>query len=71
MTSELYLKPTEAAEYLRTSVQTLAKRRLYCSEPKFCRIGRAIRYRKSDLDGFMARSCVASTSDKPKDGGVS
>ena len=58
-----YLTPREAAEYLRTSTSTLAKRRLYNDEPKFCRIGRAIRYRKSDLDDFMVRTRVKSTSE--------
>ena len=54
MTPDTYLTPREAAEYLRTSTSTLAKRRLYNDDPKFSRIGRAIRYRKSDLDDFMA-----------------
>ena len=60
---EVYLTPREAAEFLRTSTSTLAKRRLYGDGPKFCRIGRAIRYRKADLDEFMAHTCVRSTSD--------
>ena len=66
MSLDTYLTPREAAEFLRTSTSTLAKRRLYGDGPKFCRIGRAIRYRKSDLDEFMARSRVRSTSDASK-----
>jgi excisionase family DNA binding protein len=69
MTSEVYLTPREAAEYLRTSVSTLAKRRLYNDAPKFCRIGTAIRYRMSDLDEFMAHNRVPSPSDHAKEGG--
>jgi hypothetical protein len=61
----VYLTPREAAEFLRTSTSTLAKRRLYGDGPKFCRIGRAIRYRISDLDEFMTRSRVHSTSVAP------
>ena len=62
---DVYLKPREAAAYIKSSTSTLAKRRLYGDGPKFCRIGRAIRYRKSDLDEFMNRSRVRSTSDSP------
>jgi predicted DNA-binding transcriptional regulator AlpA len=65
---DIYLRPREAAEFLRTSTSTLAKRRLNGDGPKFCRIGRAIRYRKSDLDEFMVRSRVQSTSDTSKSG---
>jgi hypothetical protein len=58
-----YLKPTQAAVYLNSSTSTLAKRRLYGGGPRFSRIGRAVRYAKSDLDQFMAASTVTSTSD--------
>jgi excisionase family DNA binding protein len=60
---ENYFTPREAAEFLRTSTSTLAKRRVYGGGPVFHRIGRAIRYRRADLDEFMARTCVRSTSD--------
>jgi excisionase family DNA binding protein len=69
MSSEVYFTPYEAAGYLRTSVSTLAKRRLYDDAPKFCRLGRAVRYRKSDLDEFMSQTRVRSTSDTSSDGG--
>ena len=68
MTPDTYLTPREAAEYLRTSTSTLAKRRLYNDEPKFCQLGRAIRYRRSDLDEFMARTRVQSASEILDDG---
>jgi excisionase family DNA binding protein len=61
--SDIYLTPREAAEFLRTSTSTLAKLRLNGDGPKYCRIGRAIRYLKSDLDEYMARSRVRSTSE--------
>ena len=67
--NDIYLKPREAAEFLRTSPSTLAKRRLNGDGPKFCRIGRAIRYLKSDLDEYMARSRVQSTSEYVNGGG--
>jgi predicted DNA-binding transcriptional regulator AlpA len=63
---EEYYRAKDAAAYLRTSPSTLAKRRLYGTGPRFCRIGRAIRYRKSDLDEFMASSAVHTTFAKPQ-----
>ena len=39
MTKETYLKPREAAEYLRSSTSTLAKARMYKRGPNFVRIG--------------------------------
>jgi excisionase family DNA binding protein len=56
MITEKYLKPSEAAEVLRSSKSTLAKLRLSGAGPAFVRIGRAIRYRKSDLDCWMNES---------------
>jgi excisionase family DNA binding protein len=63
MTSQYYLTPTEAAQYLRSSKSTLAKLRVYGGGPDFCRIGKAIRYRRSDLDAFMLARRVRSTSE--------
>jgi len=53
---EKYHTATEAAEYLRSSKSTLAKLRLVGSGPAFFRIGRAVRYCRSDLDFWMNRS---------------
>ncbi len=64
MSEETYFTAREAAVYLRTSPSTLAKRRLVGNGPKFCRVGRAIRYRKADLDAFMAATASMSTSDR-------
>ena len=63
MSCEIYMTPREAAAYLKTSPSTLAKRRLFHDAPKFCRIGRAVRYKKTELDDFMLQTRVASTSD--------
>jgi excisionase family DNA binding protein len=60
---EAYFKPHEAAEYLRSSASTLAKKRLNGDGPAFVRIGRAIRYRRSDLDAWMSSSIRTSTSE--------
>ncbi len=48
-----YLKPLEAAQYLRSSPSTLAKLRVYAGGPTYSRIGRAVRYRFADLDAWM------------------
>jgi excisionase family DNA binding protein len=64
MLSVTYLTPPEAANYLRSSVSTLAKLRVYGGGPEFTRIGRAIRYRRTDLDTYMADQLVRSTSEK-------
>jgi excisionase family DNA binding protein len=60
---ETYFRPREAAEYLRSSESTLAKKRLNGNGPPFVRIGRAIRYRRSDLDSWMSSSIRRSTSE--------
>jgi excisionase family DNA binding protein len=59
-----YFTPPEAAEYLRTSVSTLAKLRVYGGGPAFTRIGRAIRYPRTSLDTHMTDQLVRSTSEK-------
>jgi excisionase family DNA binding protein len=59
-----YFTPPEAANYLRSSVSTLAKLRVYGGGPEFTRIGRAIRYRRTDIDTYMADQLVRSTSEK-------
>jgi excisionase family DNA binding protein len=61
---QFYLTPHQAAEYLNSSASTLAKRRLYGGGPRFTRIGRAVRYRKSDLDEFMALNLQRSTFER-------
>ena len=64
MNTEEYLRPTEAAAYLKSSTSTLAKLRCAGGGPCYVRIGRAIRYRKSELDEFMTASRVSSTSEE-------
>jgi predicted DNA-binding transcriptional regulator AlpA len=59
-----YLNPREAAQHLNSSPSTLAKLRLYGGGPRFTRIGRAVRYRRIDLDDFMEKNLVSSTSEK-------
>jgi excisionase family DNA binding protein len=62
--SEKYLKPSEAAELLRSSKSTLAKRRIYGGGPPFLRIGRVIRYRQSDLHRWMDESSTSHATTR-------
>jgi excisionase family DNA binding protein len=65
MLNDTYMTAEEAARYLKSSTSTLAKRRLFGGGPAFTRIGRAVRYRKVDLDTWMASAVVGSTSERP------
>lgn len=58
-----YLKPRDAAAYTSIATSTLAKLRCYGGGPRFVKIGRAVLYRKTDLDAFMTDATVASTSE--------
>ena len=58
------LKTEEAAAKTGLSVSTLEKLRVYGGGPKFCRLGRAVRYRAPDLDAWMAERLVGSTSER-------
>lgn len=58
-----WMQPEVAAEYVGSSKSTLAKLRLRGGGPAFCRIGRAIRYRRTDLDEWLLSTSRRSTSD--------
>lgn len=58
-----WLSPFEAALYVNSSTSTLAKRRLTGGGPRYCRIGRAIRYSRQDLDEWLNATARRSTSD--------
>jgi excisionase family DNA binding protein len=60
---ETYLTPDEAARYVRSAKSTLAKLRVRGGGPRFVRIGKAVRYRRTDLDAWMERSAANSTSE--------
>lgn len=58
----------EAAEYCRLSKQTLERFRLTGEGPNFIKYGKsggtgAVRYRKEDLDAWIAGRIVRSTSE--------
>jgi predicted DNA-binding transcriptional regulator AlpA len=53
----------EAAEYCRRGQSTLEKLRLTGEGPVFIKAGRAVRYRKSDLDAWLNSHRRRSTSE--------
>lgn len=52
-TPDALLKPAEAAAHLRTTVRTLANWRALHRGPRYVKLIRSVRYRRSDLDAFM------------------
>jgi len=58
-----YLDTKTAARYLGCNRQQLEALRSKGGGPLFIRFGRLIRYKRSDLDGFMAKHRVSSTSE--------
>ncbi|CAH1696801.1 DNA-binding protein [Hyphomicrobiales bacterium] len=55
-----YMTPEEAAKYIKTSLANLAKRRCDGDGPPYMRVGRLVRYRKSDIDNWMNARRVAT-----------
>lgn len=52
----------EAAEYVRLGKPTLERFRVTGEGPQYCKLGGAIRYRKSDLDAWLESRLTRSTS---------
>lgn len=53
----------EAATYTRLGKPTLERYRLTGDGPRFCKLGKSVRYRRADLDAWIASRLVRSTSD--------
>ena len=56
------LTQVEAARLLRLSERTLERLRLQGGGPLYVKAGRAVRYRESDLEEWIAARVVSSTS---------
>jgi excisionase family DNA binding protein len=56
------LTQSDAAKLLRLSERTLERLRLQGGGPLFVKAGRAVRYRESDLETWIAARVVSSTS---------
>lgn len=60
---EPLLKSEEAGQFLALSPGWLAKLRMTGGGPRFIKLGRRVRYARSDLDAWIAAGHSASTSD--------
>ena len=64
-TKEPLLRPDDAARYLGFGAGWLAKLRMRGGDgPKFIKLGRRIRYTRSDLDQWVEANRVRSTSER-------
>lgn len=57
------LSETQTAELLGLSIRTLQSWRLRGGGPPFAKVGRAVRYRRSDLELWLEQRLRVSTSD--------
>jgi predicted DNA-binding transcriptional regulator AlpA len=62
VSSPLY-NEVEAARYLRRSVSSLRRGRKNGTGPKFVRIGRSVRYQKSQLDAYIDARTAGTTGE--------
>ena len=60
----IWLDTKQAAKYLGVHFDTMRRFRRMGGGPPFTRIGRAVRYRSTDLDRWMEERSVASTSQE-------
>lgn len=61
--SSALLTVQQAAEYLTVSRSYLNKLRVRGGGPAFCKLGRGVRYRTSDLQAWVDAHRVGSTSE--------
>lgn len=52
-----------AAAYVKLSTVTLERKRILGGGPPFAKLFKSIRYRRSDLDRWVASRVIASTSE--------
>ena len=57
------LDTNAAAAYLRVSKSFLDKKRVSGGGPAFCKVGRRVRYRSSDLNAWIEAHKFGSTSE--------
>ncbi|ETW14572.1 hypothetical protein ATO8_01645 [Roseivivax marinus] len=64
-----YLRTKEAAQFLSLSARTLEKHRTYGTGPAYHKLGGRVVYSIDDLETWVQRGAVTSTSD-PRGGRV-
>lgn len=57
------LNTIEAAAHVHLSKPTLERLRLTGDGPPYAKLGKAVRYRKADLDAWLASHLIHSTSE--------
>ena len=58
------LTTREAAAYLRLGKPTIERWRITGAGPPYLKLGGAVRYRRADLDEWLAENVVHSTSER-------
>jgi excisionase family DNA binding protein len=58
------LNTREAAAYVRLGKPTLERFRINGDGPNYCKLGGAVRYRRSDLDAWLESRITRSTSER-------
>lgn len=54
----------EAAQYLSLSKPTLERFRLTGEGPPYLKLGKAVRYRRTELDAWLESQLITSTSER-------
>ncbi|MCW5685513.1 MAG: helix-turn-helix domain-containing protein [Pseudolabrys sp.] len=57
------LRAHDAADFLELSESTLAKLRLTGNGPAYCKLGRRVVYRRTDLEAWLQSRVTRDTSD--------
>jgi len=68
-TAEELLTTRQAAAFLKVSPKTLERMRVEGAGPAFVKVGRSVRYRRSDLLAFIDSNVFGSTSEYASKGG--
>jgi len=61
---EFLLNETQASELTGLSTRTLQAWRVRGQGPEFCKLGRAVRYRRRDIVKWVEGQIVSSTSEE-------
>ena len=59
-----WMRPPQAAAYVKSSTSTLAKKRLKGDGPTYTKFGRMVLYAKRDLEAYLSSRRRLSTSEE-------
>lgn len=63
MDDSALLDPAAAAAHLGLAPTTMSKMRVHGTGPRFAKLGKAIRYRRADLEAWLNSRLASSTSE--------